>query len=130
MTTETTDGKKTAAARATRAGAAPSEERAAAAPARERSVATPWGPAALVAEAAVAQRCGDRRFTSVVQLLADGRGEPFVRFAYTTAGVARRGPVTLRARDLERLRQAAANEPALAALLGWEAPPAAAGGAG
>lgn len=86
---------------------------------RPATVTTPWGEAALVAQAAVPQRAGERRFSSVVQLLADGRGEPLVRFAYTTGGVARRGPVTLRARDLERLRQAAAGRPALAALLGW-----------
>ena len=76
------------------------------------------GATSLVAEAAVAQRSGERRFTSVVQLLVDSRGEALVRFAYATAGTARRGPVTLRARDLERLRQTAAKEPALAALLG------------
>lgn len=85
------------------------------------TVATPWGGARLVAQAAVPQRAGERRFSSVVQLLADARGEPLVRFAYSTGGVVRRGPVTLRARDLERLRQAAAAEPALAALLGWGA---------
>ena len=81
--------------------------------ARPATVATPWGAATMAAQA------GERRFQSVVQLLADERGEPLVRFAYTTGGVARRGPVTLRARDLEKLRAAAAAEPALAALLGW-----------
>ena len=84
------------------------------------TVATPWGPAAIGGQLQVTQRAGERRFTSVVQLLADERGEPLVRFAYTTGGVARRGPVTLRARDLEKLRAAAASQPALAALLGWE----------
>ena len=90
--------------------------------ARPATVATPWGPATLAGQAGVAQRAGERRFTSVVQLLADERGEPLVRFAYTTGGVVRRGPVTLRARDLERLRVAAAGQPALAALLGWGEP--------
>ena len=47
------------------------------------------------------------------------RGERLVRFAYTTGGVARRGPVTLRAEDLERLRAALTEHPQLAeALLG------------
>jgi hypothetical protein len=42
-----------------------------------------------------------------------------VRFAYTTDGVSRRGPVTLKLRDLERLRAALAEHPGLAeALLG------------
>lgn len=89
-------------------------------------VATPWGGATVVAQATVSQRSGERRFASAVQLLADERGEPLVRFAYSTGGVARRGPVTLRARDLERLRVAAAGEPALAALLGWGGGPGAA----
>ena len=99
-----------------RAAAAPKEPK----PAKAPTVATPWGPAAVVAQASVPQRAGERRFHSSVQLLADERGEPLVRFAYATAGVARRGPVTLRARDLERLRAAAQGQPALAALLGWD----------
>lgn len=83
------------------------------------TVSTPWGPATVVEQAAVPQRAGDRRFISAVQLLADPRGEQLVRFAYATGGVTRRGPVTLRARDLERLRAAVAGMPALAAVLGW-----------
>lgn len=80
---------------------------------RAPAVATPWGGATLVAQAAVPQRAGERRFSSMVQLLADERGEPLVRFAYSTGGVARRGPVTLRVRDLEKLRAAVAAQPAL-----------------
>jgi len=66
------------------------------------------------------QRAGDKRFSSVVELLEDGRGEQLVRFAYSTGGVVRRGPVTLRARDLERLRAALGKSPGLAELLGLE----------
>jgi len=62
--------------------------------------ATPWGPATLLEEVTVPQRSGDKRFASVVQLLEGQKGERFVRFAYTTGGTARRGPVTLRARDV------------------------------
>lgn len=65
--------------------------------------ATPWGKATVVDELAVAQRAGDKRFASLVQLLEGANGEPMVRFAYATNGAARRGPVTFRARDLERL---------------------------
>lgn len=79
--------------------------------------ATPWGPAELVEELTLAQRAGDKRFASVVQLL-DIRGERLVRFAYTTGGTARRGPVTLRARDLERLRAGLAERPGLSEALG------------
>ena len=59
------------------------------------------------------QRAGERRFASLVQLL-ERDGERLVRFAYATGGVARRGPVTLRKRDLERLRAALAEHPGLA----------------
>jgi hypothetical protein len=80
--------------------------------------ATPWGQATLVERLAVQQRAGERRFASVVELLEDDRGERLVRFAYSTEGTIRRGPVTLRARDLERLRTALAKTPQLAAVLG------------
>jgi len=66
--------------------------------------ATPWGPAELVEELTLAQRAGGKRFSSLVQLLEAPGGERLVRFAYATSGSARRGPVTFRERDLERLR--------------------------
>jgi len=80
--------------------------------------ATPWGRAELVEELTVRQQAGERRFASIVQLLETERGERLVRFAYTTDGTARRGPVTLRARDVARLRAALAQHPALAEALG------------
>ena len=80
--------------------------------------ATPWGPAELVEELTLQQRAGDKRFTSHVQLLEAPGGERLVRFAYATAGSARRGPVTLRTRDLERLRTRLAERPQLAQALG------------
>jgi hypothetical protein len=79
--------------------------------------ATPWGPAELVEELTVRQQAGDRRFASVVQLLENARGERLVRFAYSTGGVMRRGPVTLRARDIEKLHAALVQHPALASAL-------------
>jgi hypothetical protein len=84
--------------------------------------ATPWGPAELLEELKVAQRAGEKRFSSVVQLLEVDGGEKLVRFAYTTNGSARRGPVTLRLRDLERLRAGLAERPALAEALGLRPP--------
>ena len=84
--------------------------------------ATPWGPAELVEELTLAQRAGEKRFSSVVQLLETPGGERLVRFAYTTGGSARRGPVTLRARDVERLRAGLAERPALAEALGLRPP--------
>ena len=79
--------------------------------------ATPWGAAEVVEELSLPQRAGDKRFACVVQLLATERGEQLVRFAYSTGGSVRRGPVTLRARDLERLRAALADRPELARAL-------------
>ncbi len=84
--------------------------------------ATPWGPAELVEELTLAQRAGEKRFSSVVQLLEAPGGERLVRFAYTTGGTARRGPVTLRRRDLERLRAGLAERPRLADALGLRPP--------
>jgi hypothetical protein len=74
---------------------------------------TPWGSATLLEELKLPQQAGDKRFASLVQLLETAKGERLVRFAYATDGVARRGPVTLRAKDLERLRAALAKHPGL-----------------
>jgi len=86
--------------------------------ANERTAATPWGTAVLIEEVAVPQRAGDKRFSVVVQLLETRSGERLIRYAYTTAGSARRGPVTMRARDLERLRAALERAPVLKEALG------------
>ena len=86
----------------------------------ERKTATPWGTASLLDEVSLPQRAGDKRFASVVQLLEGAKGERLVRFAYSTDGVARRGPVTMRERDLERLRAALSEHPELAAALGLD----------
>lgn len=80
-------------------------------------IETPWGRAVLVEELTVRQQAGERRFASVVQLLETARGERLVRFAYSTGGTARRGPVTLRARDIEKLHAALVQHPALAEAL-------------
>jgi hypothetical protein len=82
-----------------------------------RKSATPWGKASVREEVTLPQRAGEKRFASTVQLLEAPRGERLVRFAYSTGGAARRGPVTLRARDLERLREALDEHPQLAAVL-------------
>jgi hypothetical protein len=82
-----------------------------------RTSTTPWGAASVVDELSLPQRAGDRRFAFVVQLL-DAGGERLIRFAYSTNGIARRGPVTVRARDLERVHARLAKHPELAAALG------------
>ena len=84
-----------------------------------RRITTAWGTAKLLEEVTLQQRAGQKRFASVVQLLEDDKGEWLVRFAYTTDGTARRGPVTLRGVDLERLRDRLDDHPALAAALGF-----------
>lgn len=80
-------------------------------------VTTPWGQAQKVGEAVVPQRAGDRRFSTVVQLLETENGERLVRFAYTTDGIVRRGPVTLRERDVTKLWEAVRRAPDLDATL-------------
>jgi hypothetical protein len=87
----------------------------------KKAIQTPWGGALLVERAAVRQQAGDRRFSSAVELLETERGERLVRFVYSTDGVVRRGPVTLRARDVGRLRAEVARIPELAELLGMGA---------
>ena len=82
-----------------------------------RKATTPWGAAAIVDELTLPQRSGDKRFASVVQLLEAPRGERLVRFSYSTGDSQRRGPVTLRARDLERLREGLPEHPQLAEVL-------------
>jgi hypothetical protein len=77
------------------------------------TASTPWGTATVVEELQLAQSAGGKRFGAVVQLLEGARGERLVRFAYATGGTARRGPVTLRARDLARLRTALERHPGL-----------------
>jgi hypothetical protein len=83
-------------------------------------ITTLWGKATLVDEVKLPQRVGDKRFASLVQLLQGEKGEALVRFAYTTDGVTRRGPVTLRGADLERLRKALGEHEALAAALRFD----------
>jgi hypothetical protein len=78
---------------------------------------TPWGASEVLEELTVPQRAGEKRFATIVQLLSDEKGGELVRFAYSTGGSARRGPVTLRARDLERLRSALDEHPGLARAL-------------
>ena len=79
--------------------------------------ATPWGNASILDEVVLPQRAGEKRFSSIIQLLEDERGERLVRFAYATDGSARRGPVTLRIRDLAKLHEALVRHPELAETL-------------
>lgn len=79
-----------------------------------RKVGTPWGRSTVVEELALAQRAGNKRFASVIELLEGASGEVLIRFAYSTGGAIRRGPVTLRSRDLERLSSALDQHPELA----------------
>jgi hypothetical protein len=80
---------------------------------------TAWGEATLVEEIQIKQGVPGRSFTTLVQLLEGEGGAMLVRFAYSTGGVARRGPVTLRRGDLERMRKALAKAPRLRAALGF-----------
>ena len=83
-----------------------------------KTVTTPWGKARALEQVNVAQRAGERRFSTVVELLETEGGERLVRFAYTTDGTARRGPVTLRAKDVERMHKLLERMPELQEALG------------
>lgn len=78
---------------------------------------TPWGRAQVIERLTLPQRAGEKRFSTVVELLQTAKGERLVRFAYSTGGLARRGPVTVRLRDLDRLRAALSEHPQLAEAL-------------
>lgn len=81
---------------------------------------TAWGPATVLEEVVLPQRAGEKRFASHVQLLEGSKGDLLVRFAYSKGDSTRRGPVTLRARDLARLKAAVVKHPRLATTLGLE----------
>ena len=83
-----------------------------------KTITTPWGKATEVEQVSVAQRVGEKRFSTVVQLLETPGGERLVRFAYTTGGRARRGPVTLRVNDVERMQKLLERTPELKEALG------------
>lgn len=85
---------------------------------RKKTSATPWGAARTVEQLTIPQRAGEKRFATVVQLLETDKGERLVRFAYTTGGAARRGPVTMKLRDLERLRALLPEHPGLGEAFG------------
>ena len=77
------------------------------------TVTTPWGKAKTIEEVSVLQRAGEKRFMTRVELLETGAGERLVRFSYATGGASRRGPVTLRERDLAKLRAVLERAPEL-----------------
>lgn len=78
---------------------------------------TPWGAAELIEQVTVQQRAGAKRFSSVFEVLETDAGDRLVRIAYSTDGTVRRGPVTLRAQDVEKLRAALGEHTALAEAL-------------
>ena len=86
-------------------------------------ITTPWGRARLVEEARVDQAADGKQFGALAQLLETAAGPELVRFAYTSGGAVRRGPVTLRPEDLATLCGLLASSPrlatALAPLAGW-----------
>jgi hypothetical protein len=80
---------------------------------------TAWGEATVLEEISIKQQAPEgRSFATLVQLLEAKGGELLVRFAYSTGDTARRGPVTLRRADLDRLRKALAKAPRLRDALG------------
>ena len=87
---------------------------------KAKTAETPWGRATVVEQLSIPQQAGDKRFASVVELLETAAGVRLVRIAYTTDGHVRRGPVTLRLRDVARVRSGLARTTGLRQLLGEE----------
>jgi hypothetical protein len=81
------------------------------------STNTAWGKATVKEHVAIPQHAEGKEFASVIELLEGADGTSMLRFAYSTDGKARRGPVTLRAPDLARLKKALAKKPELTAAL-------------
>jgi hypothetical protein len=81
-------------------------------------VTTAFGRAEVAEQVTLKQRVNGKQFATIVELLEEEKGGWLVRFAYSTDGTARRGPVTLRGADVERLRVALRKTPRLRALLG------------
>lgn len=79
---------------------------------------TAFGKGKLVEEVRIAQTANGKTFGAHVQLLETEDGQ-LVRFVYSTGGIARRGPVAFRPKDLAKLRAALAKTPRLRAALGF-----------
>lgn len=80
-------------------------------------VSTAFGSATLVEQINVKQSADGKAFTTLVELLETEDGEALVRIAYSTDGVARRGPVTVRKADLRRIAKALEKAPRLKAVI-------------
>lgn len=81
------------------------------------STNTAWGKATIKEQVEIPQRADGKEFAAVIELLEGAEGASMIRFAYSTDKKTRRGPVTLRAPDLARLKKALAKKPELAAAL-------------
>ena len=76
-------------------------------------VSTAFGSAKVVEQINVKQTADGKSFATLVELLETEDGEALVRIAYSTDGVARRGPVTVRKADLRRVAKALERAPRL-----------------
>lgn len=78
---------------------------------------TAFGAAKVVEQITLKQAVDGKSFATLVELLETTEGESLVRVAYSTDGVARRGPVTMRKGDLRRLAKALEKTPKLKAII-------------
>ena len=80
-------------------------------------ITTAFGSAKLVEQINVKQAADGKTFATLVELLETDDGDALVRIAYSTDGVARRGPVTVRKADLRRVAKALEKTPKLRAVI-------------
>lgn len=83
-------------------------------------VSTAFGSAKVLEQINVKQTADGKSFATLVELLETSDGEALVRIAYSTDGVARRGPVTVRKADLRRVAKALERTPQLRAVIETE----------
>lgn len=80
-------------------------------------VSTAFGSAKVLEQINVKQTADGKSFATLVELLETDDGEALVRIAYSTDGIARRGPVTVRKADLRRVAKALEKTPQLKAVI-------------
>lgn len=83
-------------------------------------VSTAFGSAKVLEQINVKQTADGKSFATLVELLETSDGEALVRISYSTDGVARRGPVTVRKADLRRVAKALERTPQLRAVIETE----------
>jgi hypothetical protein len=82
-----------------------------------KRVQLPWGPATVEEETTIAASAKERELELGVARLSGADGEQMLRFFYRTEGRTARGPLTLRAGEIDALARELRKQPALRKLV-------------